>query len=280
MIDTFEEMRRQAALRGLAPATVRTYLQGPEQLLKWRGRPLADIDRDDIVAFFVHIVTERRVAPTTHHNYLMGIRFLALRVLSRPDLVANLPGPRVRLHPPVVPSRKEIGALLDATHDPRYRLMLMFAYGAGLRVTEICHLHVEDVDLDRNVVHVRRGKGGRSRLVMLARRIAEGVAEHLARRATPSRWLFPGTCADDAMHPRNLQREIQLARRRAGLRRPIRCHTLRHAFATHLLEAGADLVTIQTLLGHASIRDTVRYLHVSTARIEATPSPLDAIALR
>ncbi|MFN7143694.1 MAG: tyrosine-type recombinase/integrase [Myxococcota bacterium] len=194
--------------------------------------------------------------------------------------MANLPGPRVRLHPPVVPSRKEVGALLDATHDPRYRLMLMFAYGAGLRVTEICHLRVDDVDLDRGVVHVRNGKGGRSRLVMLARRIAEDVVRYLAARVTPSRWLFPGAFTDDAMHPRNLQREIQLARRRAGLRRPIRCHTLRHAFATHLLEAGADLVTIQTLLGHVSIRDTVRYLHVSNDRIEATPSPLDAIPLR
>lgn len=277
MHEHVEQMEIEATLRGLSPATIRTYLQGPDQFSKWYRRPIDGIQREDLIAFFVHIVRERKVAPTTHHNYLMGIRFLSIHVLKRPELVAGIPGPRVRIHPPIVPSRKEIKALLEATPKPRYRLMLMFAYGAGLRVKEICALRVEDVDFDRGVVLVRHGKGGRSRLTMLSRHLAEAVRLHLSTRPKPSPWLFCRQDPELAAQPAGVQREVQAARKRAGISRPVRCHMLRHAFATHLLEAGVDLVTIQTLLGHVSIRDTVRYLHVSNSRIESTPSPLDAI---
>jgi integrase/recombinase XerD len=277
MHEHFRQLENEAALRGLSPATIRTYLQGPDQFAKWYKRPLDGVHRDDLVQFFLHIVRERKVAPTTHHNYLIGLRFLARYVLKRPELVEGIPGPRVRIHPPIVPSRKEIKAILEATPQPRHRLMLMFAYGAGLRVKEICALCVGDIDFERGVVLVRHGKGGRSRMTMLSKRLADGVRLHLSTRAEPSRWLFCGADPELSVHPAGIQREIQAARKRAGIPRPVRCHMLRHAFATHLLEAGVDLVTIQTLLGHVSIRDTVRYLHVSNSRVESTPSPLDAI---
>ena len=279
MKDYLDALREQLTLRRFTATTSRTYLNSVRYFLRWLDRNGRPLTKGAVVDFLLYMVNERHIAPGTQHTYLMSIRFFARRVVSQPELVAGIPQPKARIHPPIVPSRTQVRLLLLGMTQLRFRLMLMFAYGAGLRISEICNLQVSDIDLERQVVYVRSGKGQRPRVVMLGRLLGASVAKLLAERSISSPWLFPGKNAVHPTHPRTLQTHVARARAGAGLGSRFRCHSLRHAFATHLMESGVDLVTIQTLLGHANIRATIRYLHVTTARIEQTPSPLDALAL-
>lgn len=279
MDTTLTQMKEIMQLRHYSATTIHTYFFTVKRFLVWQQGAGLPLSRESIVAFLHHLAAERRICAGSQHTYLMSLRFYTRAVLDRPELVAGIPQPRVKIHPPVVPTRREVQALLAAAPTEKSRLVMMFAYGAGLRIAEICALRVTDIDRERRVVFVTMGKGRRPRVVMLSRHLDAEVVRFLAKRETASPWLFGADGADRPMAARSLQTQIQRAARDAGLRRGFRCHSLRHAFATHLLESGADLLTIQKLLGHNSIHATLRYLHVSTTHVESTPSPLDGLAL-
>jgi site-specific recombinase XerD len=165
---------------------------------------------------------------------------------------------------------------LDALRNPKHRALLMTAYAAGLRLSEVARLRVEDIDSARMVIHVRQGKGHKDRDVMLSPRLLAVLREYWATYR-PKPYLFPGREPDRPVSPRTVQMVCQRALEASGLSKHVHMHTLRHSFATHLLESGTDLRTIQVLLGHHSFSTTARYLHITTAALKSTRSPFDGL---
>jgi site-specific recombinase XerD len=212
------------------------------------------------------------------------LRFFYIQTLKKAWSVAETPYPKKNHHLPAILSQEEVARLIDAAETPFHRALLMTLYATGLRRAEVTHLKVSDIDSKRMVIHVRGGKGRKDRDVMLSPKLLEELRQHWRRlRRKTSDWLFPGNRWHTANHPidpKTLYHACQGAAKRAGLNRVIHPHTLRHCFATHLLEAGADLRTIQILLGHQSLEQTAIYLHLSTRHLSATPSPLDALPLK
>jgi len=198
--------------------------------------------------------------------------------LGRSDAVPFIPyGKRPRTIPTVL-SPEEVARLFDAARPGRDRVMLQTAYACGLRISELIHLQVRDIDSPRLVVVVRQGKGAKDRLVPLSPRLLGELRQYWSTHQSRL-WLFPGSRPGQPLHPAGVQREFQRTLGRAGIDKRATPHTLRHSFATHLLEAGVDIFTVQKLLGHGALSTTSHYLHVSRRHLQQTPSLLDLIAL-
>ena len=225
-----------------------------------------------------------KLAPNTVSQRLAALRFFYIQVLKQGWSVAETPYPKKVLHLPQVLSQQEVARLIEAASNPFHRILLMTMYATGGRRAEVAHLTLDDIDSQRMVIHIRGGKGRKDRDVMLSPALLEALRAYwrgLDRK--PSHWLFPGgfrrTC-DRPIDTKVLWWACVLAAKRAGLAdKHVHPHTLRHCFATHLLEAGADLRTIQMLLGHRDLEETTIYLHLSQRHLGATASPLDALAL-
>ncbi len=272
-----DRMEAELRLRNVSPRTRKSYLRVVRALAAWHRRSPADLDADDVRAFLLHLVDERRVSPTNHKMHVAGIKFLYREVLARPDVSEAIPWPQVPITLPDVAAPDEILALLAAAPTSFYRVLWMVAYGCGLRVAEVCVLRVEDIDRKRGLLHVRGGKGNKDRLTVLPARLLESLTAYWRETRPPGPWIFPGRDGGTPISTRAVQREIQATVRRAGIGRRLTCHLLRHAFATHLLEDGTDLRTIQAMLGHTSLRTTTRYLHIRSDHIERVRSPLDRL---
>jgi site-specific recombinase XerD len=171
---------------------------------------------------------------------------------------------------------QELAALFDALESPKYRALLITCYASGLRVGEACRLRIDDIDSQRMLLRVRDGKGGKERLTLLSPRLLD-VLRHYWLIDKPRRWLFPGQVTGQPINPASVRLVLREAASKAGITRHFTAHSLRHSFATHLLDAGTDLVLIQALLGHHSIRTTSRYTHVSSQRLQKTVSPLEQL---
>jgi integrase/recombinase XerD len=195
-------------------------------------------------------------------------------VLGRPKLALRIPRPRKERQLPAVLSPEEVARILARARNPKHRALLMLLYSAGLRVGEVVRLRVPDLDVERGLVRIRRGKGGKDRYTLLARRAIEAV--RLYRDAYPTTgWLFPGPNPDRHLTTRTVQRIVKNVAEAAGIEKDVSSHTLRHSFATHLLEGGTNLRVIQELLGHQSARTTQIYTHVARSTLETVRSPLD-----
>jgi len=197
--------------------------------------------------------------------------------------VAETPYPKKVVHLPAILSQDEVARLIDAAYTPYHRVLLMTLYGTGVRRAELTHLKVSDIDSQRMVIHVQGGKGRKDRDVMLSPKLLGALREHWrGLRRKPSIWLFPGNrwhTGDQPIDAKAVWQACKQAARRAGIDKEVHPHTLRHCFATHLLEAGADLRTIQVLLGHRDLEETTIYLHLSQRHLNATASPLDSLNL-
>jgi len=218
------------------------------------------------------------------NNRLAALRFFYIKTLKKAWSITETPYPKRPFHLPSILSQGEVTQLIDAALTPYQRILLMTLYATGVRNAELTHLKVSDIDSQRMVIHIQGGKGRRDRDVMLSSKLLEELREHwrrLPRRS--SVWLFPGNRwhnSDrpiDTKTPRNACKE---AVQRAGIKKQVHPHTLRHCFATHLLEAGADLRTIQILLGHRDPKETTIYLHLSQRHLHAIASPLDSLPLK
>jgi len=263
-------------LGGYSASTAKIYLLYARRFARHFKRSPAELGEEEIRTFLLHLVEERGVLHSSYRQYRAALKFLYTVTLRRPWTVAGL-APRRKNHPlPVVLSGEEVTALLSAVGNIKYRAVIMTTYAAGLRILEACRLRVGDIDSKRMILCVRAGKGRRDRYVMLSERLLVFLRVYW-KIARPKDRLFPGRTKDGHVSPESVRAVFKKARHRAGITKDVTPHTLRHSFATHLLEAGTDIAVIQALLGHRSIQTTSLYTHVSTRHLARTRSPLDLL---
>jgi site-specific recombinase XerD len=272
-----ETLERAFDLRGTPATTRRMYKSCIRGFEKFVGRCAAQAGRPEVEAFLLHLVRERQVKASTHNVYAGALRFLYDAALDRPDVMLRIPRRKQPMRLPVRLSSEEVVRLLDAIDSVTVRTVLLLAYGAGLRVSEACHLRVEDIDSHAMLLHIRHAKRGRERYVMLSPRLLDALRSYWRARRPAGPELFPGHHGNPTLRRETVARTMRQAARRAGIDKPVSPHTLRHVFATDLLEHGVDLRTVQVLLGHASIRSTTLYAHVTEARVQRVVSPLDRL---
>jgi integrase/recombinase XerD len=274
-----EELER----RNYAPKTIHCYVRVVEQFARHFHRSPDQLGLDHIRQYQAELLRHKKLAPNTVGQHLAALRFFYIQVLKRGWSAAETPYPRPVRRLPQVLSREEVGRLIDAAQSPFQRAVLMTLYATGGRRAEVATLKVDDIDSQRMVVHIHGGKGRKDRDVMLSPRLLDALRSYwLAKK--PRVYLFPSSAGhrgvEQPISDKTIWNVCRVAARRAGLEhRHIHPHTLRHCFATHLLEAGADLRTIQMLLGHRDLEETTIYLHLSNKHLSATASPLDMLSL-
>jgi len=231
----------------------------------------------EIRQFLLHQLEVKRLAHASYRQIYAALKFLYTVTLGRAWEVEHLPYPRQRLRRlPVVLHAEELAMLFQAIRSLKYRALFMTCYAAGLRINEACHLRVEDIDSQQMLVHVRHAKGGKERITLLSAKLLEVLRIYWVEQK-PRPWLFPGKTPDRPLSSDAARQALEQICLDAGLTKKCTPHTFRHSFATHLLDAGVDLVVLQALLGHHSIRTTSRYTHISVQRIQKVISPLDLL---
>lgn len=270
-------------LRNYSPRTIEIYVAHVARFAKHFGRSPELLGPDEMRAFQLHLL-ERKVSWSQFNQTVCALRFFYGKTLGRTELVPMLPfGKRAKTLACVL-SPEEVAQLLEAARPGRERVLLKTAYACGLRLMEVLNLEVKDIDSGRMVVHVRQGKGNKDRLVPLSLKLLTELREYY-RAQRPARWLFCAKGAKGAkgeqgpVHPGTVQRQLRRAVKKAGLRKPATMHTLRHSYATHMLEAGVDVMTLQKILGHRQLSTTARYLHLRGDHLQRLPSLLDRLAL-
>lgn len=278
MTELRQRMIDAMVLRGLAVRTRETYLAWVAALAKHYRCAPDRLDAGQIQAYLLHLIQEKKLAYASVNQAVCAFRFFFERVLGRPNARLDIPMAKVPKRLPVVLPRADLARLFDACPTLRCRTVLMTTYAAGLRVSEVCALQVADIESasDRMCLKVRQGKGGQDRYTLLSPQLLTTLRRYW-QTCQPRLWLFPNRAGDGPMNDQTAQRIYWAACDRAGLTDAAGIHTLRHSFATHLLEAGVDLPTIQRLLGHRHIATTMRYLHLAQSRVTGTTSPLDLL---
>jgi site-specific recombinase XerD len=246
------------------------------KLTKHFGRPPDELGPEEIRTYQVYLKDEKQVGWGRFNTIISGLRFFYRTTLGKDWRMELIPFPHREKKLPVVLSLEEIQRFLAAIPSLRHRAMLVTAYACGLRVSEVAHLKVEDIDSQRMVIRIRQSKGHKDRYIMLSPRLLELLRAYW-KAAHPRTWLFPGRDREGPVSTRGICWMCQQARVAAGLSKSATVRSLRHSFATHLLEHGTDIRTIQLLMGHASLRTTALYLHVASTTINSTPSPLDLL---
>lgn len=267
-----EDMR----IRDFSEHTIAAYVSAVYRLANHYHRSPDQLDREEIRAFLVDLVEQKQVSWSYYKQVLAGLRFLYRHVLLRGEVIEDVRGPRPQKRLPIVLSVQEVARFFKAIPSLKHRTILMLAYGAGLRINEAVRIRVSDIDRERKVIRVQQGKGKKDRYTLLSPALLE-ILDRYCWAARPEDLLFTTRFKDRPITDSTVQRVCIQAQQEAGIDKRISPHTLRHSFATHLLEAGTDLRVIQVLLGHASPKTTAIYTHVSTALISKTVSPLDAL---
>jgi integrase/recombinase XerD len=272
-----EELQR----RHYSEATARRYIRTVEAFAqRFQCRP-DRLGTEHIRKYQAELFEKRKLSPGTVTNRLVALRFFYIQTLKKPWSIADTPYPKKAHRLPTILSQEEVAQLINAARTPFHHTLLMTLYATGVRNAELTHLKISDVDSRRMVVHVQGGKGRQDRDVMLSPVLLDELRAHWRRlRKKSSIWLFPGNRWHSGDRPIDTKTPRQHAARRAGIKKKVYPHVLRHCFATHLLEAGADLHTIQILLGHHDLKETAIYLHLSQRHLHATASPLDSLVLK
>ncbi len=272
------KLRRDMGLRGMRPNTIETYVRCCRRFAGHFRRSPLELTFGDVRAYLERLRVVEQKAPRTINVYAAALVWLYGETLGRRAEVQRIPRLRVREKLTEVLDAGEIGKVLTALSNERQRAIVLVMYGAGLRVGEACALRIDDIDAKRMQIRVSEGKGGRQRLLPLSARVLEALRAYFRRYRPKGPYLFPGRGGrDGGLRREAVQKALAIAARKAGVRKHVTPHILRHSFATHLLELGTDLRTVQVLLGHASIRSTTRYLHVSQARLAKVTLPVDTL---
>jgi integrase/recombinase XerD len=278
MGELYDRMARDLKLRNLAEKTQKEYLRCCCGFVRYHMRSPRELGETAIKQYLEHLLL-KGAGPETLKMNVAGLKFLYGVTLDRAKVAERVPWPKVPHKKPVILSGSEVEKLLNAVPSLIPRVALTTAYGAGLRLGEVCRLKVEDIDSKRGLIHVRLGKRRKDRYVMLANRLLLALRAYWAK-VKPDPWLFPGAKKGHPLSPDAVRKALERAAKAVKLKKRVRGHGLRHAFATHLLEAGTDIRVIQVLLGHASIHTTARYAQVSNKLIASTKSPLDLLGTK
>lgn len=271
-----EKMLAELQLRGITPRTQTAYLREIAKLENYFNRSPEELGEEEVKEYLVHMLEERGLSSGTYKYYAAGIKFLYRTTLNRGEVVEKIKYPKAKIKLPVVLDLSEVRTMLSVMENLKHRAVLTITYSAGLRVSETAHLKVTDIDSKRMMVRVRQGKGGKDRYTILSKTTLECLREYW-RAYRPKDWLFEGQKEDSHICYTSIRNIFVEAKERAGITKPVGPHSLRHAFATHLIEAGTSLHHVQLLLGHKSPKTTTVYLHVSKMNLAQVCSPLDSI---
>jgi len=271
-----DRMDQDMVVRGLAESTRESYLAAVTGLAKFYRRSPDRLTQREVQAYLVHLAEERQLAWNTRSLVTNGLRFFYRTTLGRREMDFAIPRPKAPAPLPEILSQEEVARLLASPPNLKHRLLLMTAYAAGLRVSELVALRVTAIDSDRMTIRVEQGKGGQDRYTLLSPRLLAELRAYW-RHQRPWPWLFPSQRAGRPVSISCAQRVWGRAKRDAGVTKRGGIHALRHAFATHLLEAGTDLHTIQRLLGHRHLGTTMVYFHLARKTLAENPSPLDLL---
>lgn len=271
-----QRMLEDLRIRNYAPTTVAAYIRSVADFAQHFHKPPDQLGPEEVRTWQLFLLHEKRVKLPTYIQAVCALRFFYQNTLRRKIEIDRIPLPRYEKKLPVILSKAEVKTLLETPQNLKHRAMLATMYAAGLRVSEVAKMKVADLDRERHAIWVRGGKGRKDRQVMLAQPLRDLLAEYW-RRNRPTLWLFPGRKPECPITTSSIFRACIDAAQEAGITKPIHPHSLRHAFATHLLDDGVNLLVIQTLLGHAHLKTTARYLHLSDSAIRSAKSPLEML---
>jgi integrase/recombinase XerD len=274
-----QRMLEDLQIRHYSPTTIRLYLHSVAEFAQYFQKPPDQLGPEQIRQYQLFLIKDKQASQSTCVQLVCALRFLYTHTLNRKIEIERIPFPRRERKLPLILSREEVQALLEAPSKLRDRAVLAVMYGSGLRVTEAAQLKLRDIDGRRNVLWVRQGKGRKDRQTLLPAKLLELLRLYW-RAERPGDWLFPVKDRTRPIGPKTVYLACRGAAEAAGIRKPVHPHSLRHAFATHLLEAGVNLRTIQILLGHANLETTARYLQVADVAVRSTPSPLDSLDIQ
>jgi site-specific recombinase XerD len=271
-----EKMMKDLQLKGITPRTQKKYLREVTNLTNYLGKSPEELGEDEVKEYLLHLLEDRKLSRGTYKNYAAGIKFLYKTTLNREEVVEKIRYPKALKKLPVVLDLAEIKSLLSVTENLKHRALLTITYSAGLRISEAASLRVTDIDSKRMMVRVQQGKGGKDRYSILSQTALELLRRYW-RQYRPKQWLFEGQKEGTHIGLTAIRNIFLEAKKRAGITKPASPHTLRHSFATHLIEAGTSLHHVQLLLGHRSPTTTTVYLHVSKMNLSKVASPLDSL---
>jgi site-specific recombinase XerD len=279
MKDLKERMVQDMKLRGFTPGTQRAYLDAIRALAAHYQRPPDQLGQEQIRDYLLHLIETRHLATSTFRIHLSALKFLYRRTLGQPWPVLALPRVQSDKKLPVVLSREEVWSLVDRVRHPQARMSLLLMYTCGLRVSEALHLRVQDIDSQRMVVWVRHGKGRKDRCVPLPQETLAQLRAYWVKYR-PATWLFPTRNGTSPLRRDAVGSCLKAALRQTPIRQKVSCHTLRHSYATHLLEAGVHVRAIQALLGHRSLKTTFIYLHLTQSGMADVQAQINRVMTR
>ena len=272
-----DQMKEDLLLKAYSPHTQRAYLGCVRQFVRHYMRSPQEMGEQEVRNFLLHLVRDRNASPATQDMYVNALKFLYAITLKRPEVVKDLSHPKRPKTLPVILSPEEVLRVFAAIRSVKYKAIIAATYAAGLRISEVCSLSVSDIDSQRMRIHIRSGKGKKDRYVMLGESLLVLLRQYYQAVRPQGEYLFPGQKPQSHISTTAVSSVLRKVIRETGLAKKVSMHTLRHCFATHLLEAGTDIRILQVLLGHSSIRTTPRYTHITDRLVQKLVSPLDLI---
>lgn len=268
-----KKLETELKLRGFSPHTLRAYIMANKLFLTWIKKQPEQVTNQDIKDYFAHMISDKNIAASSISLKKAALKFLLDEILKRN--IVDLKTPKIPKHIPVVLTKEEVKRLIDSAGSYKSRVMIEFLYSSGLRLSEMIKLEVDDLEIKEKIGWVRKGKGSKDRMFLLSDTIIKELEKYMLTLDSNEKYLFPGEKGH--ISPRNVQKIVEKASERAGFRKKVHPHMLRHCFATHLLEAGVDIRKIQELLGHSKLDTTQIYTFVSKTELKKVKSPLDSL---
>ena len=272
-----DQMREDLLLKAYSPHTQNSYLRCARHFASHYMRSPQEMGEKEVRDFLLHLIRDRKASPATQDMYVNALKFLYTITLKRPEVVKDISHPKRPHTLPVILSPEEVLRIFEAIRSVKYKAIIATAYAAGLRVSEVCGLRIADIDSQRMRIHVRAGKGKKDRYVMLGESLLVLLRQYYQAARPKGEYLFPGQKPQRHLTTTAVNKVLRQVIAATGLSKRVTMHTLRHCFATHLLEAGTDIRILQVLLGHSSIRTTLRYTHITDRLVQKLVSPLDLI---
>lgn len=274
-----DQMLKNMQLRNFSQSTIKAYLGQMIAFTKYFGRSPQELGEKEIKEYLYYLRFDRKVSWSYLKITYSAFKFFYIGTLHKNMEISKIPYPKSETRLPVIFSYEEIEDLLNHTYNFKHKVILMTLYSAGLRVSEVCKLKVIDIDSRRMQIRVEQGKGKKDRYTLLSEKLLDFLRIYY-RYSHPEEWLFYGRCRTSPISIKSVQKVFRKAKSKAGIKKQVTVHSLRHSFATHLLEQGVDLLTIKELLGHSNLKTTSIYIHLRKQHLDKVKSPFDNLVLQ